>query len=71
MGASVLLLTGSTVGLFLLGLLGLAMLLAGLGRLRGVGGSGQDAYLGGVMTTLGLLFAAIGFLGPFAGVGGL
>lgn len=63
-----LLLQGAQVGLFMLGTLGAGMFVAGAARIRR--SDRESVYVGGVMATLGLLLAAVGFLGPFAAPGG-
>ncbi len=60
-------LAGASLGFFAVGLLGLAMLLGGILRLQR--GANHDPYLGGVLGTLGVLFIAIGFIGPYLGLG--
>ena len=51
----------ATLALFLVGLLGVSMMLAGTII---AAGRKKDHYLGGLLITLGLLVVAIGWLGP-------
>lgn len=64
-----LVLAGAQVPLFLLGVLGAGLFLAGVWRISR--GDRADAFAGMLLGTVGLFLAGIGFLAPYAAPGGL